>query len=68
MRLAAGKTEKVAFGKSYTTGDSIRTGKGGMVELAQSGLTIRVGPSTVFTLLEKEVDGKPKGVLAVTLG
>ncbi len=68
VRFAAGRTEKVAIGKSYNTGDSIRTGKGGMVELSQSGLTIRVGPSTVFTLLEKEVAGKPKGVLAVTLG
>ena len=68
VRLASGKTEKVAIGKSYTTGDSIRTGKNGMVELSQEGLTIRVGPSTVFTLLEKELGGKPKGVLAVTLG
>jgi hypothetical protein len=67
-RLAAGTMAKVAIGKAYTTGDSIRTGKGGMVELSQSGLTIRVGPSTVFTLLEKELDGKPKGVVAVTLG
>lgn len=67
-RRAAGATEKVAIGKSYATGDSIRTGKDGMVELSQAGLTIRIGPSTVFTLLEKEVDGKPKGVLAVTLG
>ncbi len=68
VRRATGTTEKVALGKSYVTGDSIRTGKDGMVELSQSGLTIRVGPSTVFTLLEKELDGKPKGVLAVTLG
>lgn len=68
VRLAAGKTEKIAIGRSYTTGDSIRTGKDGGVELTQAGLTIRVGPSTVFTLLEKEVDGKPKGVLSVTLG
>jgi hypothetical protein len=68
VRFAAGRTEKVAIGKSYNTGDSIRTGKGGMVELSQSGLTIRVGPSTVFTFLEKEVAGTSKGVLAVTLG
>jgi hypothetical protein len=68
VRRAAGSTEKVAIGRSCTTGDSIRTGKDAMVELTQSGLTIRVGPSTVFTLLEKELDGKPKGVLAVTLG
>jgi hypothetical protein len=39
-----------------------------LVELSQEGLTIRVGPSTVFTLLEKEAGGKPRGVLAVTLG
>jgi hypothetical protein len=68
VRLVSGRTEKIAIGKSYATGDSLRTGKDGMVELTQSGLTIRVGPSTVFTLLEKELDGKPKGVLAVTLG
>jgi hypothetical protein len=68
VRLAAGRTEKLAIGRTYTTGDSIRTGKNGLVELSQEGLAIRVGPSTVFTLLEKELGGKPKGVLAVTLG
>jgi hypothetical protein len=67
-RLMSGKTEKVAIGRTYSTGDSIRTGKDGLVELSQEGLTIRVGPSTVFTLMEKELAGKPKGVLAVTLG
>jgi hypothetical protein len=64
----SGKTETVSIGKTYSTGDSIRTGKNGLVELSQEGLTIRVGSSTVFTLLEKELGGKPKGVLAVTLG
>ncbi len=68
VQLKSGKTETVAIGRTYSTGDSIRTGKEGMVELSQSGLTIRVGPSTVFTLMEKELGGKPKGVLAVTLG
>jgi hypothetical protein len=68
VQRVSGKAEKVAIGKSYTTGDSIRTGKNGLVEMSQEGLTIRVGPSTVFTLMEKEQGGKPKGVLAVTLG
>jgi len=68
VQRTSGKTEKVAIGKSYTTGDSIRTGKNGLVEMSQDGLTIRVGPSTVFTLLEKEQGGKPRGVLAVTRG
>lgn len=68
VQRASGKAEKIAIGKSYTTGDSIRTGKNGLVELSQDGLTIRIGPSTVFTLLEKEQGGKPRGVLAVTLG
>lgn len=68
VQRVAGKAEKVAIGKSYTTGDSIRTGKNGLVELSQDGLTIRIGPSTVFTLLEKEQGGRPRGVLAVTLG
>jgi hypothetical protein len=68
VQMKSGKTEKVSIGKIYTTGDSIRTGKNGLVELSQEGLTIRVGSSTVFTLLEKELGGKPKGVLAVTLG
>ena len=45
VRLVSGTTAKVAIGKSYTTGDSIRTGKNGVVELSQEGLTIRVGPS-----------------------
>lgn len=68
VRLSSGKTEAVKAGRSYDTGDSIRTGKAGEVELSQDGLIIRVGPSTVFTLMEKDVGGKPKGVLAVTLG
>lgn len=68
VRLSSGKTEAVKTGRSYDTGDSIRTGKAGEVELSQEGLAIRVGPSTVFTLMEKDVGGKPKGVLAVTLG
>lgn len=67
-RLSSGKTEPVKTGRSYDTGDSIRTGKAGEVELSQEGLTIRVGPSTVFTLMEKELGGKTKSVLAVTLG
>jgi hypothetical protein len=68
VRRTSGKTEPVAIGKSYDTGDSIRTGKDGLVELSQEGLTIRVGPGTVFTLMEKDLGGKPKGILAVTLG
>lgn len=68
VRRVSGKTESVSIGKTYTTGDSIRTGKNGHVELSQEGLTIRVGPSTVFTLLEKDLGGKSKGVLAVALG
>jgi len=67
-QMKSGRTEAVSIGKTYATGDSIRTGKNGLVELTQEGLTIRVGASTVFTLMEKEVGGKPKGVLAVTLG
>ncbi|MCX6376984.1 MAG: hypothetical protein NTU88_13290, partial [Armatimonadetes bacterium] len=68
VQMKSGKTETVSIGRLYSTGDSIRTGKDGSVELSQEGLTIRVGPSTVFTLMEKELGGKPKGVLAVTLG
>ena len=67
-RLASGTIENVKIGRSYGTGDSIRTGKDGAVELNREGLIIRVGPSTVFTLMEKELGGKPKGMLAVTLG
>jgi hypothetical protein len=67
-QLRSGKTEKVAIGRTYTTGDSIRTGKGGLVELSQEGLTIRIMSSTVFTLLEREQAGKQKGVLAATFG
>ncbi|MCX7028589.1 MAG: hypothetical protein NTU62_00515 [Spirochaetes bacterium] len=67
-QMKSGKTEAVSIGRTYGTGDSIRTGKSGLVELSQEGLTIRMGPSTVFTLMEKELGGKPKGVLAVTLG
>lgn len=67
-RLKSGKAEDVRIGRMYDTGDSIRTGKDGEVELDQAGLVIRIQPSTVFTLLEKQVGRTARSVLAVTLG
>jgi hypothetical protein len=38
------------------------------VELEQKGVTLRIGPGTVFTIMEKEQRGKSTGVLSLVLG
>jgi hypothetical protein len=68
VRTGAGKVHDAVIGDSLKTGDSVKTGGDGAVELDQKGLTLRVGPKTVFTLLERERGGQKTGVVSVTLG
>jgi hypothetical protein len=68
MRLKTGKQQGVQIGDVMNTGDTLRTGKDGQAELDQSGVTIRIAHTTVFTLMEREVSGKTTPVLSVALG
>lgn len=60
--------KELDFGEILVVGDTVRTGKDGLVSLSQAGVEITVNPNTVFTLQEKEQGGKKLDVLAVTLG
>jgi hypothetical protein len=50
------------------TGDTLRTGKDGLAELDQKGVSIKIAKNTVFTLMEREQGGNTSSVLSVTLG
>ncbi len=68
LRLKAGTQREAVIGDTLNTGDGVRTGSDGFVELDQKGVTLRIEPGTVFTLMEKEQKGKSTGVLALALG
>ena len=68
LRLKSGKTQDAQIGDRLNTGDTLRTGKDGLAELDQKGVTIKVASSTVFTLMEKTSGGTSTGVLSVALG
>jgi hypothetical protein len=68
VRFKAGTHRDAAIGDILNTGDGVRTGADGLVELDQSGVTLHIDPDTVFTLMEKEQKGKTTGVLSLVLG
>jgi hypothetical protein len=63
-----GKTQDAQIGDVMNTGDTLRTGADGLSELNQKGVSIKIAPKTVFTLMEREQGGKTSSVLSVTLG
>lgn len=67
-RYASGKQQDTSIGDTLNTGDSLKTGKDGQVELDQKGVTIKVSHGTVFTLMEKSQAGQTSPVLSVALG
>ena len=67
-RYTSGKQQDTAIGDVLNTGDSLKTGDDGAVEMDQKGVTIRVSHGTVFTLMEKEQGGAKAPVLSVALG
>jgi hypothetical protein len=67
-KLKSGKQLEAQIGDKLNTGDTLRTGKDGFVELSQAGVTIKISRSTVFTLMEKEKGGTTSSVLSVALG
>jgi hypothetical protein len=67
-RYTSGKQQDTNIGDTLNTGDSLKTGKDGQVELDQKGVTIKVSHGTVFTLMEKSQAGQTSPVLSVALG
>ena len=67
-RYSSGKQQDTSIGDVLNTGDSVKTGDDGQVEMDQKGVTIRVNSGTVFTLMEKEQGGAKAPVLSVALG
>jgi hypothetical protein len=68
VRFKSGAQRDAAIGDVLNTGDGVRTGADGMVELDQKGVTVHINPGTVFTLMEKDQKGKTAGVLSLALG
>jgi hypothetical protein len=68
IQTKAGKVQDAEIGDVMNAGDTLRTGADGASELDQKGVTIKVAPKTVFTLMERESGGKTTGVLSVALG
>ena len=68
IRLNSGKTQDAQIGDKMNTGDTLRTGADGQAELNQKGVTVKIAPKTVFTLMEREQGGKTTSVLSVALG
>lgn len=67
-RYTSGRQQDTAVGDELNTGDSLKTGDDGLVEMDQKGVTIKVSHGTVFTLMEREQSGQKAPVLSVALG
>jgi hypothetical protein len=63
-----GQQQDTSVGDVLNTGDSVKTGDDGQVEMDQQGVTIKVSNGTVFTLMENEQSGQNTPVLSVALG
>jgi hypothetical protein len=68
IRFKNGSQRNAAIGDSLNTGDTLKTGADGLVELDQKGARVNIASNTVFTLMEKEKGGKTAGVFSVVLG
>jgi hypothetical protein len=68
IRFKSGKQQEAQIGAVVNTGDMLKTGRDGLVELDQKGVVLKISPNTVFTLMEKEQKGSTTPVLSVALG
>jgi hypothetical protein len=68
VRYVNGRAAEAVIGDVLDTGDSLKTGSDGLVEMNQKGLVLKISPDTVFTLRERERGGEKTGVLSVVLG
>ncbi len=67
-RLSNGKQQETTIGDVLNTGDTLKTGKDGLAELNQKGVTVKISSGTVFTLMEKSQAGQTSPVMSVALG
>jgi hypothetical protein len=69
IRREDGSMERAAIGQQVSVGDTILTGSDGRVELEQRGAArITVQADTVFSILERQVQGERQSALACILG
>jgi hypothetical protein len=68
IRFKTGKQQTAEIGTVLNTGDMLKTGRDGLVELDQKGVTLKISSNTVFTLMERERKGSAAPVLSVALG
>ncbi len=67
-RYHSGVQQDTSVGDVLNTGDSVKTGDDGLVEMDQKGVTIKVSHGTVFTLMETAQGNQNAPVLSVALG
>ena len=53
IKLKTGKVQDAQIGDSMNTGDTLRTGRDGLAELDQKGVSIKIAKNTVFALMER---------------
>ncbi len=68
IRFRSGKQQEAEIGAVVNTGDMLKTGRDGLVELDQKGVVLKISPNTIFTLMEREQKGSSTPVLSVALG
>jgi len=68
IRFRSGSQREAGIGDRLNTGDTLKTGTDGLVELDQKGVRLNIASNTVFTLMEKERGGKTAGVFSLVLG
>jgi hypothetical protein len=68
IRFRSGSQREAGIGDRLNTGDTLKTGSDGLVELDQKGVRLNIASNTVFTLMEKERGGKTAGVFSLVLG
>ena len=68
VRYATGEQQEAQIGDVLATGDSVRTGNDGRVELDKQSATIRIAPGTVFTISETADASGPRSTLSIALG
>ncbi len=68
LKLKSGKQQDAQIGDVMNTGDTLKTGKDGLAELNQKGVTIKISNGTVFTLMEKSEAGQTASVMSLALG
>jgi len=68
LKLKNGKQQDAQIGDKMNTGDTLKTGSDGLAELSQAGVTVKISSGTVFTLMERDVNGKTQTVMSTALG